>query len=143
MQMLHKLKNNPLSTTFLHPIDSSSLIDYDSIIQKKMSLSEIDTNLIEHKIKSIDEFKHNVVLVFDNCIKYWTRRSREEKREPDTDIYVCIASTLKEKFLRSFAKLPLTRENDWLITATRTVQKLCKVREDFVRELTAKMSATN
>ncbi|EAY19376.1 Bromodomain containing protein [Trichomonas vaginalis G3] len=138
-QIISNLKENQLASTFILPIDTTVLPDYDTIIQKKLSLSEIESNLLDHKIKSLHEFRNDTLLVFDNCIKYWTRRAKEEKREPAADVYVSIASTLKDEFLKTFNGIPTTRENEWLLNVTKLAQQLADTRAILVKELNSKM----
>ncbi|EKX49800.1 hypothetical protein GUITHDRAFT_67457 [Guillardia theta CCMP2712] len=96
--ILKVLKNHKHGWVFSEPVDPVKLNipDYLEIIKKPMDLGTVRTHLDNGTITNPEEFKTNVVLTFDNAMRY---------NPSNHDVHI-MAKTLKEVRTRLVAKLP-------------------------------------
>ena len=133
-KVLKKIMEDKLAQSFIQKLDSSQLEKYDEIIQNKTCLEDVYQNLDLLKIKTLEDFKNDTLLVFQNCIKYWSFMRGKQNE------YVLIAETLKDNFMKLYEKIPASSEEDWLIKVQKTAKKLTETRDAFAKELTKKLA---
>ena len=132
-RLIKKMCEEDVAQSFIKPLDSSQLPDYDQIITRKMCFEDVLHNLDNRIINTLEDFKNDTLLIFANCIKYWTRKE---------DGYVVLAQTLKESFLKLYQKIPSSSEEEWLLKVQKTAKKLQEARTKFSDELMKKLSET-
>lgn len=76
------------------PVDTNTYIDYLDHVERPMDFSTIKTKLQFNCYETEDEFKNDILLVYDNCIKYNGAESPLGK----------IADQLKYDFIDTFKK---------------------------------------
>ncbi|KAG0417945.1 SWR1 complex bromodomain subunit bdf1, partial [Dictyocoela roeselum] len=98
-EILKKLKRNSNALAFLEPVDPVKLEipDYFEKIKHPMDLSTIEKKMPSYVSK--DDFKADVVLMFDNCFTYNSK-----------DTYVYSSGKELEKYFNSlWSKMPVKR----------------------------------
>lgn len=72
LEIMDEIRTHPISEMFSFPVDPvrDECPDYLNIITKPMDLQTIETKLRGKKYKNVHEFKEDMVLVFNNAIKY-------------------------------------------------------------------------
>ena len=132
MKIIDEIRKEPLAKSFNDPLDTTSIPDYDRIIQQKICLNDVFANLKHRQINTIQEFKISTNLVFDNCIKYWTNRNQDQ--------YVIMAQILKEIFKKKSDNIPSDENSKWLMKAQQLAKELDETRSQFIAELNKKLS---
>lgn len=70
---LEKLKENPIYSVFLYPVDTTELKNYVDIVRYPISLYEIESRLSEYK--SLEAFLYSIERIHINCLRYNDSRS--------------------------------------------------------------------
>ncbi|CAG8754893.1 9972_t:CDS:2, partial [Gigaspora margarita] len=83
-----ELKKHPRSWPFRTPVNGDEVPDYYKVIKNPMDLSKIESKVENNCYKSIDEFAHDVRIIFHNCRIY----------NADGTVYVKCASGLEKYF---------------------------------------------
>ena len=78
-ELLNDLKNHHTSWPFLKPVDGNTVLDYYDLIKQPMDLGKIGEKVEKDEYLSIEAFKNDVQLIFNNCRSY---------NAPNTTFYV-------------------------------------------------------
>ena len=115
-KIMDKLYDDQLSYgIFTVPIDPEgdpSISDYRDVIKRPIDLSEIKKKLDDGEYKTAEDWKSDVMLVWDNAIKY-----HEKKR---TKLIADLAHHFKNKLVVKLAFIPRTEKDLWFLK----IQKL-------------------
>lgn len=70
--ILSEMIQNPMCEWFIHPVDVEGLglHDYHTVIEKPMDMTTVQRQLKQGHYTTVEAFKADVKLVFDNCIAY-------------------------------------------------------------------------
>ncbi|RCI01402.1 hypothetical protein CU098_010287 [Rhizopus stolonifer] len=114
MQTIRALKKHKRAIAFLDPVDpiQFNIPDYFDIIKHPMDLGTVEKKLLADAYKSVDEFKADIQLMFDNCYLY------NNPGDP-----VCLdAKKLEEHYQKLCKKEPsLTTEPHHVYTDTQSI----------------------
>jgi antibiotic biosynthesis monooxygenase (ABM) superfamily enzyme len=72
-RMMNALWRNESAFIFYEPVDTkkiSGIDDYFKVIKNPMDFGTVKQNLKNHIYTCIEEFLHDVQLVFNNCLQY-------------------------------------------------------------------------
>lgn len=71
-QTIKTLKKHKRAIAFLDPVDpiAFNIPDYFDIIKRPMDLGTVDKKLSNEEYSTVEEFKADIQLVFDNCYLY-------------------------------------------------------------------------
>ncbi|CAG8750011.1 21700_t:CDS:10, partial [Dentiscutata erythropus] len=83
-----ELKKHPKSWPFRTPVNGDEVPDYYKVIKNPMDLSKIESKVENNCYKSIEEFAHDVRIIFHNCKVY----------NADGTVYVKCATGLEKYF---------------------------------------------
>ncbi|CAG8476665.1 4100_t:CDS:10 [Cetraspora pellucida] len=83
-----ELKKHPRSWPFRTPVNGDEVPDYYKVIKNPMDLSKIESKVENNCYKSIEEFAHDVRIIFHNCRVY----------NSEGTVYVKCASGLEKYF---------------------------------------------
>lgn len=86
--IVEKTKQHSRSWPFRKPVSKSEAPFYTDIIKTPMDLSLLERNVEEGKYKSIDEFEHDLRLIFTNCYTYNNEDSVYSKSARELEKYV-------------------------------------------------------
>ncbi|KAH0793171.1 Bromodomain containing protein [Histomonas meleagridis] len=87
---------------------------YFDIIKSPMDLTTIKKKLSGNKYASIEEWKHDVNQIWENAMVY---------NDEGTLLYL-IAKEMKLWFNRKYIKIPINKDEDWILSLTKTSKKL-------------------
>eukprot|EP00835_Amoeboradix_gromovi_P002426 NODE_137_length_18042_cov_0.768823.p9 type:complete len:188 gc:universal NODE_137_length_18042_cov_0.768823:16674-17237(+) len=87
MQLLDDLRNHHSAWPFTKPVDGNTVKDYYTLITNPMDLEKLASKVTGNEYISIEAFKRDVQLIFDNCRLYNSK---------DTAYYKCAVGL--EKF---------------------------------------------
>lgn len=115
-----KLIANPLSRSFLRPVDPEldGLKDYFKIVKEPMDLGTIKEKLINKKYTSSSQWRDDVMKVWDNSLKYNT-----------IGIYNAISEKMRKTSLKLLKTIPKTETDLWYID----LQKAAKELQSFLK----------
>lgn len=133
LKVLNEIKHMPIAAAFIRPIIVEDIPGYSDVIDRPISISEVMTNTETNCYRSMDEFKEDTLLIFDNAIKFWGQY------DPN-DVYKCCAYCLKEKFLKKFSKVGSSPEIDWLVKVRHASRKFEQANKVFEREIKKKLN---
>ena len=122
LEVTEKLLNNPLCVAFVYPISRNEewSADYFSIIKKPMDLSTIKTNIENDSYDSIEEWKADVMQVWENSKLFNGKGAL---------LYVCADFMAKKCTNKYFVRVPRTEMD----ISKRKIEKLNKK----IQELTS------
>ncbi|RVD92594.1 transcription factor [Tubulinosema ratisbonensis] len=102
-EILSKLKRSSNSIPFKEPVDpiKLGLPDYFDKIKHPMDLSKIKQNLDSNKYKTPEQFKDDIILMFNNCYTY---------NEENSHVYKC-AKELQRLFDHHYSTQIEAKEN--------------------------------
>lgn len=86
--IVEKTKQHSRSWPFRKPVSKSEAPFYTDIIKTPMDLSLLERNVQEGKYKSIEEFEHDLRLIFTNCYTYNNAESVYTKSARELEKYV-------------------------------------------------------
>lgn len=124
IKVMDKLRADKLTVLFwekINPEEDQSIPDYLQVIRRPIDLSEIKENLEKGKFKSAEEWRSDVMLVWDNAIKY--HEKRKSKRIAD------IAHHFKNKLVSKLSFIPKTEEDLWFMKIQKINRQIKKMYE--------------
>lgn len=120
IEATEKLMANPLSRSFLSPVDPERdhLPDYNKIVTDPMDLGTIKYKLENKKYNSSIQWRDDVMKVWDNSLKYNTK-----------GIYKSISDKMRSTALKLLKTIPKTESDLWYID----LQKAAKELQSFLK----------
>lgn len=75
--ILREITEHPLSKIFCSPVDpiEEGIPNYFNVIKTPMDLSTISKNIDDNKYQTIEDWKSDISLVWNNAIKFFTKQS--------------------------------------------------------------------
>lgn len=115
LEATEKLIENPLSSSFLRPVDPEhdNLPKYFEIVKEPMDLGTIKHNLADRKYKSSSQWRDDVMKVWDNSLKYNTK-----------GIYKSISEKMRNTSLKLLKVIPKTETDLWYIDLHEAAKEL-------------------
>lgn len=86
--IVEKTRQHSRSWPFRKPVSKSEAPNYTDIISTPMDLSLLEKNVINGKYKTLDDFEHDMRLIFSNCYTYNNPESVYAKSARQLEIYV-------------------------------------------------------
>ncbi|OHT07734.1 Bromodomain containing protein [Tritrichomonas foetus] len=119
LKILDELISHPISTVFLEPVDPvlDEVPDYFNIISQPSDLSTVRERLLGDKYATLQEFKHDVNLIWDNAVTYNGRSS----------LPAYIADQLSKIFSRRFSILEDPQIEQWINDYLKARSIICKL----------------
>ena len=110
-----KLIANPLSQSFLYPVDPErdNLPNYYKVVKEPMDLSTIKKKLEDCEYKSSSQWRDDVMKVWDNSLKYNTK-----------GIYKSITEKMRSSSLKLLKTIPKTETDLWYIDLHKAAKDL-------------------
>ena len=122
-EITEKMKNYPISFYFLEPIDPKrdQLPNYLQTIKPgvPMDLSTVTKNLEKNAYTTIDDWKKDMNMIWDNAKRYNNAGSP----------FYLIADELKQIFKRKTEFIPKTEIDEWTIKVKKANKRIMKTSE--------------
>ncbi|KAI5477888.1 histone acetyltransferase Gcn5 [Pseudohyphozyma bogoriensis] len=87
-KLLTLLVDHPSSWAFQAPVNGNEVTDYYTVIKEPMDLATMDSKLEANRYTTLDEFKYDAQLIFDNCRKYNDSSSNYSKNATKLENYL-------------------------------------------------------
>ena len=75
LDVLDKLLAADKNQWFTYPVDTTVLPNYEKVVSRPMDLSTVRTRLTTGQLRGVDEFSAEVLLIFDNALRYHLPKS--------------------------------------------------------------------
>lgn len=110
-----KLKQHPLATCFLNPVDSVD--NYLTIIKKPMDLGTVSKKLKQGKYSSVQQWEDDLLQIWKNAKIF----------NGEDSLISNFATILNQKCLKAFKSIPKTPFDVWNNKLVKTNNKLIKL----------------
>ena len=119
LKIIDELFSHPISEVFQEPVDpiADEVPDYLDIIQHPSDLSTVRNKLLSDQYQTLQDFKHDVNLIWDNAVAYNGRPS----------LPAFIADELSKIFRRRFSVLEEPSSDQWINDYLKARSILCKL----------------
>lgn len=119
LKILDELISHPISNVFIDPVDPvlDEVPDYLDVIQEPSDLTTVREKLIGDQFPSLQEFKRQVNLIWENAIQYNGKSSYPG----------FIADQLSKIFSKRFTELEEPRPEQWMNEFLKQRSIICKL----------------
>ena len=119
LKIIDDIIKRPISTMFHEPVDPvlDDVPDYFDYIKTPSDLSTVRRRLVENKYSSLQEYKNEMNLIWENAITYNGKQS----------FAGFIAVDLSKYFNRKFAKIEEPQSDQWINNYLKVRYLYCKL----------------
>lgn len=115
LNLTRKLMKEPINEVFLHPV--TDVADYKDVVEKPMWFLRICEKLENGEYKHSSEWYNDVILIYDNCIKFNGRDS----------YYGAIAEYNMERFEKMAVGYNCANTKEWYELVQKTFDDVLKL----------------
>lgn len=138
MKITNKMMKNPLATFFLKPVDPivDGAPDYNTRIKRPMDLGTIKNNLCNKSINTIEQWKEDMNLVWNNAMAY----------NPPGSPYFDIALELSRLFKEKTKYIPVTDVDEWNLQIKQKSNQIARITKEYlstIEQYESKIIKTN
>lgn len=121
LKIVEKMINLPICSPFREMVDPErdGAPDYFTYISEPMALCEVKKRLIDDKYKTLEAFKRDINLIWENAITY----------NGEETLYAYMAKEANLWFMKKMNNFPSSAMDEW-------IQKVCRTAKDFFDTLT-------
>lgn len=118
---MEKLINMPICSPFVEMVDPErdGAPEYFTYISEPMALCEVKKRVLNDKYNTLDQFKRDINLIWENAITY----------NGEDTLYAYMAKEAGMWFNKKVENFPSSAREEWL-------QKVCRTAKDFFETLT-------
>lgn len=119
IEIIDNLLKHPISAMFAKPVDAiaDGVPDYYDVIKNPSDFSTVRNKLVTSQYKSLDEFKKDVNLIWENAILYNSKQS----------FMALIADELSRQFQRQLWQLESPPTEQWINDFLKARLIICKL----------------
>lgn len=119
LEIIDNLTKHPIAAMFAKPVDAiaDGVPDYYEVIKNPSDFSTVRNKLTTLQYKTLDEFKRDVNLIWDNAVQYNSRQS----------FIALIADELRKQFDKQIWQLESPPTEQWINDFLKARLIICKL----------------